>query len=643
MDSLRRTRQPSQARRSAALNRLTQGLLAPEPLGTTQTAPRGTGLDITSRQTSTSVLTLAPDDVPRPAPSVQVLYPTSKPWNGRIAGLYVRNSRALQIGNDSAAYQTNLLDWLHNQRFAVALYDEQGTSATRGFQAGGQPIAQTMLDDLRAGAITDLAAAALDRFTREYTGMDAALLKQTIWSARARLITPEKTYEVWKLSDEQQYDLTMGIARWDAKSRRNNVYRGMVAAIASRPVFRQRIIYGYRFEYLRNHASDCAVTAVIETAAICAACQAPHVLPTYPCSCPYALDSAGRVTQRWWIRDETAAPYMEALAEAADRYRDQSALLAYMNAHHLPPDWRAQQRKWRRYHLVTLWSNPVTAGKWIAVRHPSEETDVWVQYLDQYGNIADQVHDVPDLAYWTPGQIARWRRTFLDDQPIRRYGAHDHPFLAVLRCITCGQPMHKGGKAGYRCGDYQAAYLPLKRRQCRAPQLLAEQTAERAFLAHLPIAVAELKADADRINRNLSAAPLLDELRNVTEQMTRLRNDWLDVHLPSCPPNCTISHMPKDERIQLASLDADRQQLERQISETTDRRVLSENARELIDLALANPAALTTWRINDADRHARIGETVSVLYKHASIERHGNAKRWSTFSVADYELNPLQL
>ena len=52
--------------------------------------------------------------MPRPSPSVQVFYPSSKPWNGRIAALYVRNSIAIQIGNDSATYQTKLVDWLHD-------------------------------------------------------------------------------------------------------------------------------------------------------------------------------------------------------------------------------------------------------------------------------------------------------------------------------------------------------------------------------------------------------------------------------------------------------------------------------------------------------------------------------------------------
>src|SRR5207249_7856263 len=66
---------------------------------------------------------------------------------------------------------------------------------------------------------------------------------------------------------------------------------------------------------------------------------------------------------------------------------------------------------------------------------------IWSQYLDHYGPVTDIVHDVPELAYWTPGQIARWRNTFLDERSTYRRGHIAHPYMGVLLCFSCGSPM----------------------------------------------------------------------------------------------------------------------------------------------------------------------------------------------------------
>lgn len=553
-------------------------------------------------------------DVPRPRPRGELSYPPDgTPWTGQIAGVYRRNSSAIQANNDSALYQIQLMRRLHAKGIAAAFYDEQSTSATKGFERGGQPTAQIMLEDLEHGALDMLAVASLDRITREYSGADAASIKRSLWNARAALWTPEREYQIWNLTDEQAYDLGTRISAWDAKSRRNNTYRGIIAAIQDRPIFRHRVTIGYAFEYQRAHTPACDQTA--------------------PCMCPIALDAAGRAVQRWWVKNPDDAPILAEFERACDLYRNRADLINHLNETARPARWIATGKRWNTQQLSMVLQHPVYGGKWIAVRHPSEQTDVWAQYLDSYGNVADIVHDVPHLAYWSLGQIARWRETFLaENAPARRHRTHDHPFMGVLQCSTCGLLMQSAGRDGYRCPDTKRYNLPTRRTvQCPDPQQLARTAATRAFLDHLPIAIAELRADADRIALNASAAPLLDELRNVNEQMTRLRSDWLGMH------------MPREERIRLSELDLDRTRLEARIEQTTDRRTLSDNARQLITLAADNPRALRTWQTDAPDREQRIAELVCVLYKSARVERHGASGRWAHFRVTDYELAPLEL
>jgi len=287
----------------------------------------------------------------------------------------------------------------------VATYAEQAQSASKGFSRGFQKRAQAMLADLRQGAIDDLATVQLDRLTREHSGQDAAAIKEAARSFRASIITPARTYQVWIAEDDRAFDVAAGVARLDAKSRRDAFYCGIIVAATTRPVFRQKIVLGYRFEYERNPDGS------------------------------IAIDSIGRAARRWWVKDEPAKAIMAAFAEAADRCHSVSTLLAYLNRDARHRDWITTGRRWKQRDLDKMLTNPVYAGKWIAIRNPTEETDVWLQFLEQYGPPSDKVHDVPELAYWTPGQIARWRRigTPAGSPPSpHRTPVHEYPALCRL-------------------------------------------------------------------------------------------------------------------------------------------------------------------------------------------------------------------
>src|SRR5437899_11622746 len=131
MDSLRRTHQ--QAGQAGASLVLTQGLLAPEPLGTTQTPPHRPlwtspaqvlqvrtshcrphlsqwyALDVPSEclDKIANVVTHYPAIAGNASMTAfaNIEYPTSTQWNGKILGGYVRNSTWVQRDNARADFQ----------------------------------------------------------------------------------------------------------------------------------------------------------------------------------------------------------------------------------------------------------------------------------------------------------------------------------------------------------------------------------------------------------------------------------------------------------------------------------------------------------------------------------------------------------
>jgi hypothetical protein len=55
-----------------------------------------------------------------------LLLPLARPWNGKTVGCYIRNPTAAQAGNDMAAFQADMVPYLHALGFAARVYDEQG-------------------------------------------------------------------------------------------------------------------------------------------------------------------------------------------------------------------------------------------------------------------------------------------------------------------------------------------------------------------------------------------------------------------------------------------------------------------------------------------------------------------------------------
>jgi hypothetical protein len=137
--------------------------------------------------------------------------------------------------------------------------------------------------------------------------------------------------------------------------------------------------------------------------------------------------------------------------------------------------------------------------------------------------------------------------------------------------------------------------------------------------------------DARELQRRASAARLREELRNITERMARLREDW------------DGRHMPRGERQRLSELDVRRADVEQRILDTIDRPQLSEPAFELIEIALECPGELESWCSAGPSRSASLAQIATLLYKWAIAQKQGNSNRWATFSISDYELADIDI
>jgi len=187
--------------------------------------------------------------------------------------------------------------------------------------------------------------------------------------------------------------------------------------------------------------------------------------------------------------------------------------------------------------------------------------------------------------------------------------------------------MQSGGQQGYQCPAYLTIFRD--RRPCPSPQRIGHRSVERAFLAHLPKTVAELDVAVEQLAHRVGTAQLLDELRNVNDQMMRMRCDWQDLQLP------------RAERHRLSDLDTLCSDLELRVAQGAGHGHLTDSTLELIEWAVNRPRELETWRLGDLSRGPCIAGLVTALYKRASIEKHGTNNRWASFSVCAYELSKL--
>jgi hypothetical protein len=133
-------------------------------------------------------------------------------WNGESAAVYVRNSRPVQRGNNRSHWQLDLASYLRGMGYAVKLYNEQGASGAR---LTGRDIAAQMIADLKAGAVTCFAVAELSRLTRDGRGFDARYLAEClVRHARGKLITYDKTYDLRRIEDWDEYERFVSAAAW---------------------------------------------------------------------------------------------------------------------------------------------------------------------------------------------------------------------------------------------------------------------------------------------------------------------------------------------------------------------------------------------------------------------------------------------
>jgi hypothetical protein len=127
-----------------------------------------------------------------------------------------------------------------------------------------------------------------------------------------------------------------------------------------------------------------------------------------------------------------------------------------------------------------------------------QRSTVWRRFATdpQTGQPKDFRQHVPELAYWSPAQVCRWRSKFDYRGSMRVVETrHLHPLSGVLECLACGQLMVARGPRTYAC----SALGTLRGRNsvlCTDPQALSGNVAAQLMRQELPRAIFDAQAVA---------------------------------------------------------------------------------------------------------------------------------------------------
>src|SRR5205823_1637411 len=107
---------------------------------------------------------------------------------------------------------------------------------------------------------------------------------------------------------------------------------------------------------------------------------------------------------------------------------------------------------------------------------------------------SDFTHAVPELAYWTRGQVRRWLERYRTrrkptergepagsshGEPEKRASKYQHPLLGIFSCHACGRTLVAYGLHGYTCPAKDGGLCP-------HPQTLGEKAARTVLRRLLP-------------------------------------------------------------------------------------------------------------------------------------------------------------
>lgn len=161
--------------------------------------------------------------------------------------MYLRKSRAdmeaeLRGEGETLARHRNALTQLAARRGlnVVKIYEEIGSADT----IAGRPQMQALLADVEAGKYAGVIVNDADRLARG-DGIDQGIVKQAFYSTGTLIVTPLKTFDPADDADEDFFDFSLFMARFEYRKIKQRMQTGRARSAAEGNYLGTRVTYGY--------------------------------------------------------------------------------------------------------------------------------------------------------------------------------------------------------------------------------------------------------------------------------------------------------------------------------------------------------------------------------------------------------------
>lgn len=161
--------------------------------------------------------------------------------------MYLRKSRAdveaeLRGEGETLARHRNALTQLADRRGlnVVRIYEEIGSADT----IAGRPQMQALLADVEAGKYVGVIVNDADRLARG-DGIDQGIVKQAFYSTGTLIVTPIKTFNPADDADEDFFDFSLFMARFEYRKIKQRMQTGRARSAAEGNYLGTRVTYGY--------------------------------------------------------------------------------------------------------------------------------------------------------------------------------------------------------------------------------------------------------------------------------------------------------------------------------------------------------------------------------------------------------------
>jgi hypothetical protein len=397
------------------------------------------------------------------------------PLAGLRGGYLVRQSLTTSLGNRSThANDEGMRQWLLDRGATPIAYNENEAAGNRGVSGkdlSQRKVALRLLRDVETGELDFLAAAMIDRLTRDEFGADGLTIGKRLAQARKLLATYERIYRLWEPQEFDVFHFEVMKSGWAVRGSKQHFFAGMFDRAAEEAFFKSIPRYGYTTKKtlipIRGTRDGVRV----------------HKDPTKD-----PEQAALFADLREWFgvcRDRGTIA-----ARVSEKYGDLIARL-------YPIEGRTWGY-WRTTQVSRLLEAPEYWGQWeFGKSVPEKVGPIW-DFNDRGQKAAAGLyrHDRPDLAYWTREEAARWKARLDRNEPNRRRGArghgggepqtryrdYDHHLLGVLACHACGRTLIGCGRNGYTCPERETG-------ACPEPQTVSEERAGLELRKLLPEAL----------------------------------------------------------------------------------------------------------------------------------------------------------